>query len=242
MCVNYTPTRNEVWLREHFDLALPAALAAVGEVYPAGATPLIRRAAGGGFECVSASFGLIPGWARDRSIARHTCNARSETAAVKPSFREAWRRNRIGVVAMDGFFEPDYANGRAERWRIARRDGQPFAVACLWDSWQDPASGRAETSVSLLTVDASTHELLRRFHRPHEEKRSVVPLVDTALAQWWEAPAASRQACLALPATGLLIAAPDPRPAASKRQPARAGRRAEATATPPSGDQQGSLF
>ena len=235
MCVNYTPTRNQTWLREQFDTELPPALAEPAEVFPGSWTPLLLRERDGRVRCVTARFGLIPPWAKDRSIGRRTYNARSETVAVKPSFRSAWQAGQLGLVPMDAFFEPNWAEGHAERWRITAADGQPLAVACLWEAWRDPDTGEHELSCSLLTVNADQHPLLRRFHRPDEEKRSVVPLPPQAFAAWWEGPTEARQALLVLPEAPTLRAEAAPR---TGTQRARSAPPSTPTATPT----QGSLF
>jgi putative SOS response-associated peptidase YedK len=79
--------------------------------------------------CGPAKFGLIPSWAKDEKIARYTYNARSETAAEKPSYRTAWRQRQYGLVLGDNFYEPGYESGRAVRWKIELASGDPFAIA-----------------------------------------------------------------------------------------------------------------
>lgn len=118
-----------------------------------------------------AKFGLIPAWAKDGKIARHTYNARSETAAEKPSYRTAWRHRQYGLVLVDNFYEPSYESGRAVRWKIELASGDPFGIACLWDRWTDPASGELMVSFSMLTVNADEHPVMRQFHKSGDEKR-----------------------------------------------------------------------
>jgi putative SOS response-associated peptidase YedK len=113
-----------------------------------------------------------------------TYNARSETAPEKPSFRQAWSRRQWCLVPIQCFYEPSYESGRVVRWRIERRDGAPFMVAGLWDRWVAPTTGEAVFSFSMLTINADTHPLMRRFHRPNEEKRSIA-VVDLAQRDEW---------------------------------------------------------
>ncbi|QXB31371.1 SOS response-associated peptidase family protein [Aeromonas sp. FDAARGOS 1405] len=63
-------------------------------------------------------------------------------------------------------------NARAERWRISMADGMPFAVAGIWRAWQEEQG--YTFSFSQLTINADTHPLLRRMHKPVDEKRSLV--------------------------------------------------------------------
>jgi putative SOS response-associated peptidase YedK len=121
-----------------------------------------------------ARFGLIPSWAKDDKISRHTYNARSETAAVKPSYRAAWRQRQFGLVLVDNFYEPNYQTGKAVRWQIGLASGNPFGIACLWDRWTDPSSGELVVSFTMLTVNADEHPVMRQFHKPGDEKRTPV--------------------------------------------------------------------
>lgn len=191
MCTNYRPTSRD-WLAQRLGTAA-AAFDYEAEAYPGYAAPLLRRRAMGrvaaaepeaGIECVKACFGLIPFWSQDTKIARMTYNARSETAREKPSFRQAWSRRQWCLVPMESFYEPNYESGRAVRWRIERRDGAPFMVAGLWDRWVAPHNGETVWSFSMLTINADQHPLMRRFHRPGEEKRSVA-VIDEAQGVAW---------------------------------------------------------
>lgn len=93
--------------------------------------------------------------------------------AEKPSFRTPWRRRQFCLVSMQCFFEPTYESGRAVRWSIGRRDTQPFTAGAIWDAWRSP-SGETLHSFSMLTVNANDHPLTARFHKPGDEKRSLV--------------------------------------------------------------------
>ncbi|MEA2155094.1 MAG: hypothetical protein QOE11_1234 [Solirubrobacteraceae bacterium] len=81
-------------------------------------------------------WGLVPHWATDpREIGVKTINARAETVAERPAYRDAFARRRCLIVA-DGFYE--WASG-TPHW-ITREDGAPFAFAGLWASWR-PRTG-----------------------------------------------------------------------------------------------------
>lgn len=124
--------------------------------------------------CGLARFGLVPSWAKDEKISRHTYNARSETASQKPSYRTPWRHRQYGLVVVDNFYEPSYESGRAVRWKIALASGDPFGIACLWDRWRNPATGELVVSFSMLTVNADKHPVMSQFHKPGDEKRTPV--------------------------------------------------------------------
>jgi putative SOS response-associated peptidase YedK len=67
-------------------------------------------------------------------------NARSESLADKPAFRDAFRKRRC-LVPLDGFYEWTAAGTRRQGHVIRRRDRAPFALAGLWERWPDPPSG-----------------------------------------------------------------------------------------------------
>lgn len=140
-------------------------------------------------ELVAALFGLIPHWAKDTRIARSTYNARSETVAAKPSFRDAWRRQQRCIVAVEAFFEPDWRSGKARPARICQADGAPLGLAGLWSRWHSPA-GEIVHSYTVLTVNADQHALLRQFHKPGDEKRMPVILPPQRYQDWLQAPLA----------------------------------------------------
>ena len=137
--------------------------------------------------CGLARFGLIPSWAKDDKIGRHTYNARSETVAEKPSYRAAWRQRHYGLVLVDDFYEPSYESGKAIRWKIELSSGDPFGIACLWDRWTDPASDELVVSFSMLTVNADEHPVMRQFHRPRDEKRTPVIIAPELHDKWLSA-------------------------------------------------------
>jgi putative SOS response-associated peptidase YedK len=80
-------------------------------------------------------WGLIPFWAEDPKIGYSTINARAETVATKPSFREAFKKRRCLVVA-DGFYEWQKTDGQKQPYLIHLKDNSPFAFAGLWERWR----------------------------------------------------------------------------------------------------------
>jgi len=95
-------------------------------------------------------WGLIPSWAREPSISAQMINARSETAATKPAFRDPLTSRRC-LIPADGFYEWQ-RNGKAKQpYCFEVNDGELFAFAGLWDRWKDP-SGRWVKSCSILTT------------------------------------------------------------------------------------------
>lgn len=210
MCTNFTPTQNASWLREQLGVDLPRDYPP--ETYPGYAAPVVVQSQRSGrVACGLARFGLIPAWAKDDKIGRHTYNARSETVADKPSYRAAWRQRQFGLVLVDNFYEPSYATGRAVRWQIALAVQQPFAIACLWDRWTDPAMQQVVVSFSMLTVNADDHPVMRQFHPPGEEKRSPMVVAPQFWQDWLGADPGRAQAMLHARHMPALCAQPAPR-------------------------------
>jgi putative SOS response-associated peptidase YedK len=183
MCTNFTPVQKPQWVKDAFDIDLPAAYAA--ETYPGFAAPIVVQShQTGRVACGLAKFGLIPAWAKDDKISRHTYNARSETVAEKPSYRTAWRKRQFGLVLVENFFEPRYESGRAVRWKIGLASGDPFGIACLWDRWTDPSTGELVVSFSMLTVNADEHPVMNQFHQQGDEKRTPVIIAPELHKAW----------------------------------------------------------
>lgn len=138
-----------------------AALQPRYNIPPSQAVLAVRRQAGrDGRELVPLRWGLIPSWARDPEIGNRLINARAETAADKPSFRDAFRQRRCLVLA-DGFFEWKKRQGGKEPYLVRLHDGRPFAFAGLWERWRSPENEAVETC-TILTTDAN--ELVRPIH------------------------------------------------------------------------------
>ncbi|RMG99032.1 MAG: SOS response-associated peptidase [Deltaproteobacteria bacterium] len=93
---------------------------------------------GGSPRIRSARWGLVPHWAKDETIARHTVNARAETVARKPAFRGAFRKRRC-VVVTDGFYEWHGPKGHRTPFWIHPAGGGLLLLAGLYEPWSQPA-------------------------------------------------------------------------------------------------------
>ena len=186
MCTNFTPTKNAQWVKSLLGVDLPSGFP--DESYPSFDAPIVVKShQTGRVACGLAKFGLIPSWAKEDKIGRHTYNARSETAVDKPSYRGAWRQRQFGLALVDNFFEPSYESGKAVRFRIELATKEPFAIATLWDRWTDPATGERVVSFSMLTVNADQHPITRQFHKPGDEKRTPVIIRPELFEKWLSA-------------------------------------------------------
>jgi putative SOS response-associated peptidase YedK len=140
---------------------------------------IIRQADGN--HLVRLNWGLVPFWAKDRSIGNRMINARSETAAGKPSFRAAFKKRRCMILA-DGFYEWAGDKGNKQPMYLTLPDSNPFAFAGLWETWETwDNEGTAEfhRSCTILTREAS--ESVRDIHN-----RMPVILKPDAYGAWLE--------------------------------------------------------
>ena len=142
-------------------------------------------------EAIEAQWGLVPHWVKTEEDAekrsRRLVNARSETAATLPSFRDAWARGHRCIIPAEAVFEPDWRSGKSVPTRISRPDGEPLGIAGLWTGWKSP-NGTIVRSYTMLTINADEHSLMRNFHRPGDEKRMVAILTEGSYEDWLAAP------------------------------------------------------
>ena len=212
MCSNFQPIKrtHSTWVKQHFDCELPNAEWRE-ETYPTYPAPFIYLDEGKP-RCELAQFGLVPHWATDKKkFGLKTYNARSETVAEKPSYRSAWKERRFGLALMESFYEPSWETGKAVRWRIKRSDGQPIAVASIWERITDKETGEVIFSFSMLTINADDHEVMKHFHRPEDEKRSIVVLNEENYLSWLNASTIQVNVLLKLSSNGFLESQPAPK-------------------------------
>lgn len=96
-------------------------------------------------------WGLVTHWAKDASGAARTINARSETAAEKPAFRDPMKFRRC-LIPADGFYEWAGKNGSKQPYCFEVKEGELFAFAGLWDGWKDSAGQWMRTCTILTTT------------------------------------------------------------------------------------------
>ena len=204
MCVQYLPTVNVDWVKSHFDLALPTTSS--HDVFPTYPGPIILKSHNSERIAIGlARFGLIPSWAKDIDFGRKTYNARTETVAEKPSYKHAWSKRHFALTLADGFYEPNYESGKAVRTRIKQSNGEPMAIASIWDTWTEPETGELIVSFSMLTINADAHPMMNRLHKPEEEKRTVIPLRPALFKEWLNATPESAKDLLKLSSMPELI-------------------------------------
>ena len=154
MCGRYTLSTPVGKLAEEFDISRPwPDLPPSYNVAPSQEVAAILAVGGGERRLELLRWGLIPAWADDPAIGSRMINARSETAAEKPSFRRAFKERRC-LIAADGFYEWQKTNGGKQPYHLRMRDGRPFAFAGLWESWRGDGEGEIR-SCAILTTDAN---------------------------------------------------------------------------------------
>jgi putative SOS response-associated peptidase YedK len=144
MCGRYALHSSPEVVALAFGLAEVPAFAPRYNIAPA-ARVLVVRQGGAAF----VRWGLVPRWARDPAIGAKMNNARAETVAEKPSFREAYRRRRC-LIPASGFYEWKSEGGVKQPYYIHPSGGALFAFAGLWESWTDP--GRAQPPLETCAV------------------------------------------------------------------------------------------
>lgn len=141
MCGRYMLTTPVDALRQLFMFAERPNLQPRYNVAPTQDVPIVRRTREGtGRELILVRWGLVPYWADDPKIGNRMINARCESVARAPAFREAYRRRRC-LVPADGFFEWQKEGRTRQPLLVRRRDRAPFAFAGLWERWPQPAGG-----------------------------------------------------------------------------------------------------
>lgn len=116
-------------------------------------------------------WGLIPSWAKDRKVAWKFINARSETVRTTAAFKTAYAKRRC-LLPVDGFFEWAKVGREKRPYLIGMADGEPFALAALWENWRDPETGEWVRTFTILTTEAN--ELVARLH----DRMPVIVLPD----------------------------------------------------------------
>ena len=166
MCGRYTLTMFQQQLAEEFEIYELEHLQPRYNIAPTQSAPVVHVVGEGGKrELAMHKWGLIPNWAKDPTIGNRMINARAETAAEKPAFRSAMRRQRC-LVPCTGFYEWKVLDPAAKKpakqpYYIRRRDEGVFAFAGLWDRWRSP-EGEEIDSFTILTTEPN--ELMRNLH------------------------------------------------------------------------------
>lgn len=159
MCGRYTLSARKLALAEQALRCTFPELAPRYNIAPSQDVPIIRETPDGHYELVMVRWGLIPRWSKEPKTEYSTINARAETVAAKPAFRDAFRRRRC-LIPADGFYEWKKEGTAKQPFHIRMKSGADFAFAGLWECWE--GEGRAIESCSIIVTEAN--DVLRPIH------------------------------------------------------------------------------
>ena len=121
-------------------------------------------------------WGLIPSWAKDDSLAAKMINARAETLAEKPSFKNAFKSRRC-IIPATGFYEWQKTKDGKQPFYFFMKDKEPFGFAGLWESWIDKQTGEEVETCTIITTEAN------KVLEPVHERMPVI--VDPGYFSLW---------------------------------------------------------
>ncbi len=159
MCGRYALTSSPEVIAERFNLLWLPEISAHYNIAPDQMIPVVL-ATPEGRRVAHLKWGLIPSWATDPAMGARLINARAESLADKPAFRNAYRKRHC-LIPADAFYEWKPIGARKQPYYIYMADKKPFAMGGLWEYWINAAGETVETCV-LITTDAN--ELLAKFH------------------------------------------------------------------------------
>jgi putative SOS response-associated peptidase YedK len=165
MCGRYKLSRRKQVVEEYFDSVYDGPdWQPRFNIAPTQPVPVIRQHPTKAVRQLSLMrWGLIPSWSKNSSVGASMINARSETAATKPAFRDAMKSRR-SLIPADGFYEWKRDGKSRQPYSFDVNAGQLFAFAGLWDRWKDPAGNWIETCSILTTIaNAVTHAIHDRM-------------------------------------------------------------------------------
>ena len=180
MCGRFTLTSAPAAIAQHFGVQVPLDFAPRYNIAPTQPVLALMRRRSGEVALGELRWGLVPHWAKDPSVGSRMINARAESLAEKPAYREAFERRRCLVLA-DGFYEWMATRYGKQPMHVRPPEGHPFAFAGLWERWRGE-DGEPLYTCAIVTTDAS--EQIRGVH-----DRMPVMLGLEAASKWLDAAA-----------------------------------------------------
>ena len=179
-------------------IAAPADFVSRYNIAPGTDIPVVRRKPGkiASHEATRLHWGLVPSWAKDAD-GPPLVNARAESLAEKPSFRDALRSRRC-IIPASGFYEWEVLGRARKPWLFTRRDEQPFGLAGLWETWTEPGGPVLESCAVITTAPNS---LMEPIHH-----RMPVMLAPDDFPRWLDATPNEAAALLVTPPSADLSA------------------------------------
>ncbi len=149
MCGRFTITNPQA-IKSEFNLCEEIDFPPRYNIAPSQSIPIVKLAEQGHYSLAIVRWGLIPFWAEDPKISYKMINARAETLAEKPSFREAYKKRRC-LIPADGFYEWRHDGKSKQPNYIRMKDQSLFTFAGLWESWKAP-EGNIVESATIVTM------------------------------------------------------------------------------------------
>lgn len=181
MCVNYITVSRQIcfdWFRTPIEVNDDWR----EEIYQDYDAPFIVHDDAGNRRGMLGSYGFVPQSHRPKKVMKpgdepkfikmFTMNARAEEVGEKRHYKKFWVESKLCLVPALAFFEPNYESGKSVRWAIELASKEPFAMPGMWRTWKEP-DGTIANSFTHFTLNADEHPLLRRFHKPGDEKRGA---------------------------------------------------------------------
>ncbi len=185
MCGRYSFWLSPSKLKEFFDLFRADDFPPRYNIAPTQTVPVVRVDAEGQRVANNLRWGLLPFWAKSKAEGSKMINCRSETAATKPAFRHAFKKQRC-IVPASGFFEWQEIEGSKETqpYYLTLKNGDPAAFAGLWESWKDPETDSRLETFTILTTTATDVIGEVHYRMPITLDRDVWPVwIDPAMQE-----------------------------------------------------------
>lgn len=202
MCTRFFLLRDHLKeIFERFGLEMPPEYVSKYNIAPGSLLPAVRSAPRRpAYEAAPLRWGYIPSWSRPGQFIAPWVNARSETLAEKPAFREAFRRRRC-LVPATGYYEWEAQGKTRLPWAFRDPGGGPLCLAGLWEAWRTPDGTMLE---SCAVVTTAPNGLMQPIHH-----RMPLTLGAEQAAAWLdpEAPPEKLAGLMAPPAPAALTAA-----------------------------------
>jgi putative SOS response-associated peptidase YedK len=174
MCGRFSSSKSGEELQAEFHLSsIRAARAPSFNIAPTRMAPVVINDGARALDAFR--WGLIPWWAKDAGIGAKTINARADTLADKPAFRDAFKLRRCLVLA-DGFFEWKLVGGSKVPHFIRLKSGRSMPFAGLWERWRAPEGNEVLTCTIVTTAPNA-------FMAPIHDRMPVV-LAPEAFERW----------------------------------------------------------
>lgn len=180
MCGRYVLKSSPADIAEFFDLDEYAGFGPRFNIPPGTDIPVVRQSPQGQRVLHLLRWGLVPNGSKDARLGARLNNARAESVAVKPSFRQAYSKRRC-LIPADGFYEWRGEGSAKTPFFISQSNGAPLAMAGLWESWIAP-DGTILRTACVVTTQANA--LLLPIH-----ERMPVLIAPEAWQRWLSAPA-----------------------------------------------------